>query len=442
MELNMQELTVKNTAEKHTPVVLLIEDDPGDVELVRLQLLERKADAFVVIQAASLKEAAQKIRSEQLQPDVVLLDLNLPDSTGTQTVRLCRNLIPDVPVVVLTGLDDYQATQMAIEAGAEDFLTKGSEGSLLRKAIRYALLRHERDISERLALTVFQHAREGIMITDADAVILEVNEAFTRITGYTREEAVGQKPSLLSSGHHDTAFYEDFWQQLKEEGSWQGEVWNRRKSGEVFVESMTISGVRDAGGSIRQYVSLFTDITEQKAQQSQLEHLAHFDALTRLPNRVLFSYRLNQLMAYARRHNSSLAVAFLDLDGFKPVNDNHGHAAGDYLLQQLADRMSECLRDEDTLARFGGDEFALVLELQPDHPSLEKLLERLQQAIARPVIWESAELRVTASIGVTFFPQAQDVDTQELLDQADEAMYEAKNAGKNRYAFHPSCSQR
>ena len=424
------------------PVVLLIEDEPGDAQLVRLQLLERQSDAFVVIQADSLKQAQQQISHDRLQPDVVLLDLNLPDSTGTETVRKCRRLIPDVPVVVLTGLDDDQATQMAIEAGAEDFLTKGSEGTLLRKAIRYALLRHERDASERLALTVFQHAHEGIMITDADAVILEVNEAFTRISGFSREEAVGQTPSLLSSGHHDAAFYKDFWWHLKEEGSWQGELWNRRKNGEVFVESMTINGVRDAAGNIRQYVCLFTDITEQKAQQSQLEHLAHFDALTRLPNRVLFSYRLNQSMAFARRHASSLAVAFLDLDGFKPVNDNHGHAAGDYLLQQLAQRMSGCLRDEDTLARFGGDEFALVLDLQPDHPSLDVVLQRLQQVITEPVIWEGQSLQVTASIGVTFYPQSQDVEAQQLLEQADEAMYNAKKSGKNRYALHSAASQR
>lgn len=438
----MQELTTKKISKNRVPVVLLIEDDPGDAHLVQLQLLEKQPDAFTVIQANSLQQAHQLVSSEEQQPDVVLLDLNLPDCTGTETVRQCRRLIPDVPVVVLTGLDDYQATQMAIEAGAEDFLTKGSEGTVLRKAIRYALLRHERDISERLALTVFQHAHEGIMITDADAVILEVNEAFTRITGFTRQEAVGRTPSLLSSGHHDAAFYQTFWRHLKEEGGWQGEVWNRRKCGEIFVESMTISGVRDAGGRIRQYVCLFTDITEQKEQQSQLEHLAHFDALTRLPNRVLFSYRLNQSMAYARRHNTGLAVAFLDLDGFKPVNDNHGHAAGDYLLQQLADRMTECLRDEDTLARFGGDEFALVLELRSDHASLEKLLDRLQQVISQPVIWEGQALKVSASIGVTFFPQQQDVDAQQLLDQADEAMYEAKKSGKNRYAFHSSCNQR
>lgn len=422
---------------KKQPRVLIIEDEPGDAELIRLQLLERDSQAFEVKMAASLSEARDLLQ-EGLQPHVILLDLNLPDSTGPETVKRCRKLAPDVPLVVLTGLDDLEATEVAIEAGAEDYLSKGEDASSLRKAIRYALLRHERDSSERLALTVFNYAREGIMITSDAGEILEVNDAFTRITGYKREEVVGQNPRLLNSGHHTTEFYDAFWKLLLSEGHWEGEVWNRRKNGEIFVENLTVSAVRDPADRITQFVALFTDITEQKEQQTQLEHLAHFDALTGLPNRVLFNYRLNQSTAYADRHGTQIAVAYLDLDGFKPVNDTHGHAAGDLVLQKVAERMQACLRDEDTLARLGGDEFALVLESVKVPENLGGLLKRLLGVVNEPVIWEGHRLQVTASIGITFYPQTPVIDVSQLLNQADEAMYLAKEQGKNCYAFHPA----
>ncbi|WP_404419359.1 diguanylate cyclase domain-containing protein [Marinospirillum sp.] len=422
---------------KKQPVVLIIEDEPGDAELIRIQLLERDPKAFDVYLVPSLTEAKSQLEQKNLKPDVILLDLNLPDSTGPETVKRCRAIAPEVPLVVLTGLDDHQATEVAIEAGAEDYLSKGDDASSIRKAIRYALLRHDRDANERLALTVFNHAREGIMITSAQGIILEVNASFTRITGYSREEAVGHTPSLLSSGHHTPEFYEEFWVTLFERGHWEGEIWNRRKNGEVFVENMTVSAVRDPSGEITQFVALFTDITEQKEQQTQLEHLAHFDALTDLPNRVLFNYRLNQSTAYADRHGTRIAVAYLDLDGFKPVNDIHGHAAGDVVLQEVAKRMQACLRDEDTLARLGGDEFALVLESVQVPEYLDGLLERLQAAVSEAVAWKGHSLHVTASIGVTFYPQEPPVDISQLMHQADEAMYTAKQQGKNCYSLYP-----
>lgn len=418
------------------PVVLVIEDEPGDARLIRYQLLERSGEAFEVLEASSLNAAVKLLQERKVQPDVVLLDLNLPDSTGTQTVLRCRELIPDVPVVVLTGMDDLQATRLAIEAGAEDYLSKKAGGSVLRKAVHYALLRHQRDTSERLALTVFNHAREGIMITDAESRIIEVNPSFTQITGYTREEALGQRPSLLSSGHHDADFYRNFWQVLTEKGEWQGEIWNRRKNGELYVESQTVRAVRDVTGQVRQYVALFTDVTEQKAQQSELEHLAHFDALTGLPNRVLFNYRLKQSTAFADRHGSRIAVGYLDLDGFKPVNDTYGHAAGDKVLQVVAKRMTACLRDEDTVARLGGDEFALVLESVAIPDQLGGLLNRLLTVVREPVEWQGHQLQVSASIGITFYPQQAEVTVTELLDQADQAMYAAKQSGRNCYVLH------
>jgi PAS domain S-box-containing protein len=213
----------------------------------------------------------------------------------------------------------------------------------------------------QLAANVFASAREGIIITNAQGLIIDVNDAFTLITGYSRAEALGQNPRMLSSGRQDKNLYERMWQSLLEQGHWSGELWNRRKSGEVLAELITISAVRDAQGITQQYVGMFSDITAMKTQQHQLERFAHFDALTELPNRVLLADRLQQAMSQALRRSQQLAVVYLDLDGFKAINDHHGHQAGDAVLMAVAQRMKQVLREGDTLARIGGDEFVAVL---------------------------------------------------------------------------------
>ena len=206
----------------------------------------------------------------------------------------------------------------------------------------------------QLAASVFTHAREGIVITDANGAILDVNETFTQITGYTREEVLGQNPRLLKSGLQNPTFYRKMWRSLREEGQWSGEIWNRTKSGDVYPEMLTISAVRDEAGRVSRYVALFADITELKDKQRQLEKIAHYDVLTGLPNRVLLADRLRQAMVQAQRRKQSLAVAYLDLDGFKEINDNHGHVVGDQVLSRLASRMKFVLREGDTVARLGG----------------------------------------------------------------------------------------
>jgi diguanylate cyclase (GGDEF)-like protein/PAS domain S-box-containing protein len=297
------------------------------------------------------------------------------------------------------------------------------------------------DITERmraqeklqLAAGVFTHALEGIVITAPDATIIDVNESFTRITGYSREEAVGQTPRILSSGRHDRNFYAAMWSALTEQGHWSGEVWNRRKRGEVFAELLTISAVRNAAGNTQHYVALFSDITLSKEHQNRLEHIAHFDALTNLPNRVLLADRLQQAMAQAQRRQQRVAVAYVDLDGFKAINDHHGHVTGDQVLITLAQRMKDALREGDTMARIGGDEFVAVLIDLEDTTASEPLLNRLLAAAALPVQVGNLMAQVSASVGVTFYPQAQDIDADQLLRQADQVMYQAKVTGKNRY---------
>ena len=298
-----------------------------------------------------------------------------------------------------------------------------------------------RDITERkkneeklhLAASVFTHAREGILITDMDATIIDVNDSFTRITGFSHDEIVGKNPSILGSGLQDKAFYAAMWRDLLEKDHWYGEVWNRRKNGDVYAEMLTISAVGESKGNARHYVALFSDITALKEHEKQLERLAHYDVLTTLPNRVLLADRLLQGMIQAERRGQLLAVAYLDLDEFKAVNDRYGHEVGDQLLIALSSRMKQALREGDTLARIGGDEFVAVLFDLADISASVPMISRLLAAAAQPVRVGDLDLQVSASLGVTFYPQAEEVDADHLLRQADQAMYQAKLSGKNRY---------
>jgi diguanylate cyclase (GGDEF)-like protein/PAS domain S-box-containing protein len=289
----------------------------------------------------------------------------------------------------------------------------------------------ERDLM--LSASVFSHAREGIMITDRAGTIIDVNDSFTRITGFSREESLGQNPRILNSGRQNQAYFAAMWETLVSKGYWHGEVWNRRKNGEEFAEMQTISAVLDEHGQTQHYVSLFSDITSIKRQQQQLQHMAHFDALTGLPNRVLLADRLKQAMRHVVRRTQLLAVVYLDLDGFKLINDTHGHSLGDQVLVALAGRIKKALREGDTLARIGGDEFVAVLVDLANSQACEPLLRRMLTVASEPLLLNGKTVQVSASLGVTFYPQSDGIDADQLQRQADQAMYQAKLAGKNRY---------
>jgi len=282
------------------------------------------------------------------------------------------------------------------------------------------------------ASKVFEHSIEGIVVTDKEGKILQVNPAFTLITGYTPQEAVGQNPRVLKSDRHDAFFYQAMWAQLASEGQWSGEIWNRRKSGEIYPEWLTINAVRNSSGQITNYVSIFHDITELKRQQEALEHQAQHDALTGLPNRVLLNDRLQMALAGMKRKETKLALLFLDLDHFKNINDGFGHTAGDNLLVELSRRLKEQLRTGDTLARQGGDEFLILL---PEIESVEDvglIAARLLASLKSPFYHGEIEYFVTASIGVTISPDDGN-DAGALIKNADMAMYRAKNLGRNAY---------
>jgi diguanylate cyclase (GGDEF)-like protein/PAS domain S-box-containing protein len=315
---------------------------------------------------------------------------------------------------------------------------------------RPALICTAQDISERLiaeerqqlAASVFDNAHEGIMITDPQGRILEVNTTFSELTGYSHDEAVGQTPELLKSGHHEPAFYQEMWRKIREDGYWRGEIWNRKKSGEIFVELLTISSVRNRSGEIANFVSIFSDITLIKQHQQRLEHLAHFDALTQLPNRMLLGDRMQLAMAQTERSGKMLAICYLDLDNFKPINDQFGHSAGDYLLIEVAHRLKTCVRAGDTVSRLGGDEFVLLISNLDDLHECDHAIARVSAALAQPFHISEHPVTISASLGVTLYPHdGADADT--LLRHADQAMYAAKQGGRNRYhLFDPENDRR
>ena len=283
------------------------------------------------------------------------------------------------------------------------------------------------------AASVFSHSLEGILITAVDGTILDVNEALCRITGYSREQLIGSNPRRLKSGLHDPSFYQRMWEELERCGSWSGEVINRARDGSLLPMRETISAVRGRHGEIRRYVALLSDIRELKAQQRQLEELALHDPLTQLANRTLLQDRLQQAIHQAKRSGSHLLVALLDLDGFKPINDRYGHAAGDHLLQTIAARMRRLLREGDTLARLGGDEFVAVLPAATGREQAQIVVERLLAVVRQPVDWHDQPLQVSASIGMCAYPDGdRDPSPAELLRLADAAMYEAKRNGRDR----------
>ncbi|HNM55244.1 MAG TPA: EAL domain-containing protein [Thauera aminoaromatica] len=290
--------------------------------------------------------------------------------------------------------------------------------------------RKENEERLRLAASVFSSSYEAILITDVDNRIVDVNPAFCRITGYSREESLGRDPGMLASGRQGREFYRAMWQAIEEHDHWQGELWNRRKDGSEFAEVLSISRVRDARGRVIHHLAMFSDISRLKKHEEELNRIAYFDPLTGAPNRRLLDDRLRQAIAHSRRTGKPLAVCVIDLDGFKPVNDQLGHEAGDQVLIGIVDRLGAILRASDTVARLGGDEFVLLLE----DIEGERVLERVLEAIRTPIALASQQVCVSASIGVTLFPE-DDADPDTLLRHADQAMYRAKQRGRNCIQF-------
>ncbi|TDV26730.1 diguanylate cyclase/phosphodiesterase with PAS/PAC sensor(s) [Paraburkholderia caballeronis] len=286
----------------------------------------------------------------------------------------------------------------------------------------------------RLADRVLESTHDAVMITDLEGGILRVNPAFTRLTGYAAEEAVGANARLLSSGRQSATFYRDMWHELREKGHWKGEIWNRRKDGALYLEYLSISTIRDPDGNCTHYAAIFTDITQRRQAEERLAWLATHDALTGLPNRTLFTERLDQSIARARRSGKRVAVMFVDLDRFKLINDTMGHSVGDEALAVIASRLKHAVRETDTVARLGGDEFTLLIEDIDDIRHVGQIAQSLMEQVGAAIHRGEHLLFVTPSIGISMYPDDA-LDGRRLLMQADHAMYEAKDAGKNSFRF-------
>ena len=291
-------------------------------------------------------------------------------------------------------------------------------------------------LMDELALhaKVMETAANGVIITDAAPEIMAVNQAFTELTGYSREEVLGKDPTMLASGRNDAAYYDSMWQSLKEQGYWEGEIWNRHKNGEVFPEWLTISAVHNHEGVLTNYIAIFSVLSEQKSTEVRLRELANSDPLTGLLNRNLLYDRGGQAIAQSRRNHTKAAVLFLDLDGFKPINDSLGHAAGDMVLKGVADRLKGCVRESDTVARFGGDEFVVLLTGLKENVEAAEVAEKIIHSINQTLHIAGTECHVGASIGISIYPDDGD-GVEELVKHADQAMYRVKENGKGKFDF-------
>ncbi|QJI34656.1 phosphodiesterase DibA [Pseudomonas sp. ADAK13] len=287
----------------------------------------------------------------------------------------------------------------------------------------------------RQAAAVFDCTREGVLVTDAQGLIVHVNRAFIEITGYQGEDVLGRQPSLFKSGRHSASFYQQMFQTLEREGEWSGEIWNRRKSGEIYPQWQTIRVIRDEQGNISHYVAVFSDISAIKHSEHELAHLAHHDPLTDLPNRLLFTDRAEQALASAQIHKRGCALLLLDLDHFKIINDSLGHNVGDQLLKAVGERLQGLFGPGVTLARLGGDEFAVLAESCPQVVQAAALAQRILDGMKEPFIFDGHQLFISASIGISLFP-SDALSAEQLLRNADSALFKAKSAGREGYALY------
>jgi len=420
--------------------ILIIDDTPSNIQLLG-EALERKYR----IQIATSGEKGLQLASQD-PPDLVLLDIMMPGMDGNEVCKRLKsdNTLTNIPIIFITALSDTETELQSLALGAADFIQKPFkieiarlriDNLLEREALRKKLIIKEQQ--QRLAASVFNYSHDGIVITNPDNQIIDINSSFTRITGYKGSDVIGENPKILQSGQQSYKFYQGMWAYLLKHNHWSGELWNRHKKGHLFAVQSSIAIIRNAAGEIDHFVAIFSDITLRKTHDEALKRIAYFDELTGVPNRTLLADRLTQGIAQTQRNNKIMALCFLDLDGFKPVNDQFGHETGDKLLIEVTQRISSCLRKVDTLSRIGGDEFViLLLDLNAEDEyivSVERILNTLQQAF----VIDNNSINISASIGVTQFPQ-NDNDADILLRHADQAMYTAKQKGKNQYFLFDS----
>lgn len=409
--------------------VLVVEDDP--ILLVQLQRMAGKHAAEV----RTASNGAEGLRIwHGWRPDVVVTDIIMPVMDGLEMGRAIKEADADAQIVVVSTSSEVGHLRQALDIGIDRYVLKPVDERLLADALGKCLRDAHRLQELRLARLVFESAGEGMMVTDSRGVILTVNPAFCEISGYREDEVLGKTPAVLNFGLQPPDFYRDMWGSLHAVGRWSGEITNRRKNGERYPEWLSIVAVDDPARRTTRYVGLFSDITERKREEERIRRLAHFDSLTGLPNRILFSDHLKRAIARMSRGGGQLALLYLDLDRFKPVNDQHGHATGDRVLAEAARRMMSCMRTGDTVSRRGGDEFVALLEAGDAKNAAAMVSRKLIQEVSRPYEIDGLRIVIGASIGVAIYPD-DGGSADALLASADTALYAAKEEGRGDFRF-------
>ncbi|MFZ2727342.1 MAG: EAL domain-containing protein [Methylococcaceae bacterium] len=410
--------------------VLYVEDEP-DAREELAQFLKRRAKNLYL--ADNGKQGLTLFTEHQ--PDIVITDILMPVMNGLDMAKEIKLFKPDTPIIITTAFNEAEFFLRAIELGIDKYVLKPIKARQLLIALQEMawLLKAQKEL--KLSATVFNVSAEGILVTDADNKIVAVNPAFLRITGYNDEDVLGFNPKILNSGRQDKNFYQNLWQELMNKHRWQGEMWNRRKNGEIYPEWLTISVVTDNHNKVIYHVGVFSDITARKEAEQKLYHLAHYDPLTKLPNRTLLQDRLQQAIEHAQRQKTNhVGLLFIDLDRFKLVNDLYGHMMGDLLLQEVALRLKDSVRASDTVSRLGGDEFVVLLP-QLDYGEKAAIVARhIVDSLMQPFFINDQEIQIGSSVGISLYPDnGNDVDS--LMKTADAAMYSVKEAGRNHFRF-------
>ena len=413
------------------PLILLVDDMPTNLHLLAATL---KGDYR--IKTATSGPSALELAQREDRPDLILLDVMMPEMDGIEVLRRlhANPETREIPVIFVSADASEQSQLETLELGADDYLIKPVITTILLARVRNLLQRKRVEQQLRLAAHVFEHSGEAILITDHANKIIEVNPSFTKLTGYSPEDVKGEDPKMLSCGRTTAEEYRTMWQDILDMGIWKGELWDRRKDGGIYPKLLTISVVRNPRGEIDFHIGSFADISEQKATEERIRHLAHHDSLTGLPNRLYLSIALDQALASARREQAGLALMFIDLDRFKVINDTLGHNIGDLLLIETSRRLRDSVRESDIVARLGGDEFVVVLTGRGAVPDADAVARKIVLSLRQSYLIQGHTLDSTPSIGISIFP-TDGSDAESLMKHADTAMYHAKEQGRNTIRF-------
>ncbi len=412
--------------------VLVIEDDEHISAALKLVL---ESEGYNIAFSEDGEQGIDMINS--FNPDIILLDIMLSQKNGFEVCSSLRSNeeYSSIPVIMMSSYGETNNIVKCFQIGANDFVSKPFNMQELLARVKSHLLLKELNYEKRkLKEKVIEHSIEGVTITDAQGSISYVNPAFSKVTGYSAEEVIGKNPNILQSGRHGKSFYQHMWGSLLKYGKWQGEIWNRRKGGEVYPQMATITAIKNSDGVITNYAAMFYDMTEIKKNQKEIEYRAYYDSLTKIPNRQLFLDRLTQAINRAKREEHMVGVFFIDLDNFKHINDSLGHATGDIVLREVAKRLSNCAREVDTVSRLAGDEFSVIQDDLVDIEEAGVVAKRIIDALSHPFHHENNELFTTVSIGIAIYPLNGETSA-DILRNADMAMYHVKDFGKNHFQF-------